>query len=77
MPTDLGDAIGEIYSSTFPFYSIIFKKWRSFADIMHRALQCDTRKNYTEALKLYEIGIEHFLDALHRKNINICSTKES
>lgn len=34
-------------------------------DLMHQAILLDSSKNFSEALKMYEAGIEFFLDALH------------
>lgn len=34
-------------------------------ELMNQALELDSSKHYPEALKMYEIGIEFFLDALH------------
>lgn len=34
-------------------------------DLMHQAMSLDSSKKYSSALKMYETGIEFFLDALH------------
>lgn len=34
-------------------------------DLMNQALEYDSNKDYEDALKTYEIGINYFLDALH------------
>lgn len=48
-------------STTFEMPS----KLEEAIDLMHKAISLDSTKNYSEALKMYEIGIEFFLDALH------------
>lgn len=35
--------------------------------LMNQAMELDSTKHYAEALKMYEIGIELFLDALHNE----------
>lgn len=41
--------------------------------LMNQALELDSGKHYPEALKMYEIGIQFFLDALHSKWFTLTS----
>lgn len=46
------------------FFLIIFICLQKAIDLVTKATEEDRNKNYEEALKLYESGIEYFLHAL-------------
>lgn len=51
----------------FYFYLIKILTFQKAIDLVTKATEEDRNKNYEEALKLYESGIEYFLHALKCK----------
>jgi hypothetical protein len=55
------------------FYSRLFFFLQKAIDLVTKATEEDKNKNYEEALRLYEHGVEYFLHAIKCKLKHICS----
>lgn len=60
-------AIWKLLSETF------FFSFQKAIDLVTKATEEDKNKNYEEALRLYEHGVEYFLHAIKCKLKHICS----
>jgi len=55
------------------FIQYFFFSFQKAIDLVTKATEEDKNKNYEEALRLYEHGVEYFLHAIKCKLKHICS----